>query len=223
MLRCDNYTAIYCILQRGSRDDFRDYITKRIFDLARNWNFTIQISYVASQDNCSDRVSHVFKGISVHTEWELSNYDFNKIKDWWIVKPEVNMFASNQNRKLHQFMSWKPCVDSLHVDSFTINWQNIKGYLFVPFSLISRAVKKMYQDRVQHLCRIFPQWETKSWWPALMRLVVGPVYSLPKEAASRLRIPWDHSLQHPMKHQLWLIFVNLSIQSLKIKTLKFPE
>ena len=39
MLRCDNYTAIYCILQRGSRDDFRDYITKCIFDLARNWNF----------------------------------------------------------------------------------------------------------------------------------------------------------------------------------------
>ena len=99
MLRCDNCTAIYCILQRGSRDDFRDYITKRVFELAKKWRFTIQISYIKSKENCSDKVLRIFKDFSIHTEWEISNYDFNKIKDWWIVKPEIDLFASDQNRK----------------------------------------------------------------------------------------------------------------------------
>ena len=218
MLSCDNYTAIYCIVHRGSKDSFRDYVTSRIFELAKKWKFTLQISYVKSKENSSDRMFRNFSQFNMQTEWELDPQDFKKLEEWWTCTPELDLFASDLNCKLPKFMSWKPCINSLHIDAFTVSWTNIKGFLFPPFSLISRTIKKMYDDQVENICGIFPLWQTKSWWPSLMRLIQGPVKILPKEAVSRLRLPWDHSLKHPMKSQLHLIFVNLSIQSLRKRT-----
>ena len=126
------------------------------------------------------------------------------------IHPEVDLFASPHNKQLSKFCSWTPCEQAMHVDNFTLDWCDIKGFLFAPFSCISSVLKKCVDDKIQHMCGIFPLWPTKSWWPTLMRLS-NRQYSLLNGAGRRLSLPWDRSQKHPMEKRLKLIFGNLSM------------
>ena len=213
-------TAIYCIKSFGSRDHLRDTITKKVFTLADMYNFQIQISYVQSAENISDNASRVFPGKSVHTEWSLSNTDFQKVLELSSIVPDIDMFAAKCNAKVPKFISWTPQVGATYVDAFTVDWHNLKGFLFPLFNLISHVVKKCVDDKVQHLCIVFPLWPTKSWCPTLLKLSGGRYMKLPG-AGQRLSLPWDPTLSHPIGSQLKLIFMNLSFNYFaEVKCLK---
>ena len=152
--------ALFCISKFGSRDKLCDRITMKIYTLAAEHNIQLQISYVKSADNKSNKVSREFNLKSVHSEWTLSDINFTLCMAHSIHTPTIDMFASNDNKKFQQFMSWKPCINSIQVDSFVTSWTYIKGYLFPCFSMISRCVKTMYDDEVLHLCSVFPKWQT---------------------------------------------------------------
>ena len=128
------------------------------------------------------------------------------------VFPEVDMFANDQTCKLPRFFSRFPCPSMEQVDAFAVSWTNLKGFLFAPFSLNSRIIKKCYNDRIKHRCAIFPKWELKTWWTGLERLIVGPVIPLSKSQVNQLHLPWDKNEKHPLCQQLQLIFVNLSAE-----------
>ena len=186
----------------------RDKITVCIFELAFKHNFEIRISYVQSADNLSDRVSRKFD--SIHAEWSLSDHDFKTILELTRFCPDIDLFAHAQNKKLEKFVSWKPCIGATHVDAFTLNWQNLRAFLFPPFPCISSVIKKCLDDKVTMACGIFPLWKTKSWWPGLMRLA-NHKFTVLQGANKRLRLPWSSTERHPMMSRLKLIFVNLSI------------
>ena len=208
LLRCDNMTALYRIRSFGSRDVLRHTIMKKIYAICKMYDIEIRISYVKSANNVSDKSSRVFKAKSVHTEWSLHDSDFQKAIKLAKRVLEVDLFASPYNKKLTKFCSWVPCDQAMHVDSFTLNLCDINGFLFAPFSCISSVLKKCVDDKIQHMCGIFPLWPMKSWWPTLMRLSQGQ-YSLLKGAGNRLSLPWDRSQKHPMAKKLNLIFVNM--------------
>ena len=182
-LKCDNMCALFCISKFGSRDKLHDHITVKIYTLAEAHNIKLQISYVKSAENKSDKVSREFNIISVHSEWILSDIDFTLCMACSIHTQNIDMFASNHNKKFPQFMSWKPCINSMQVNWFATSWTNIKGYLFPCFSMISRCIKKMYNNEVLHLCGVFPNWQTRSWYPALLRLTNVQIHLLPRRAA----------------------------------------
>ena len=208
--RCDNMTALYCIRSFGSRDGFCDRLTVRIFELVEKHNIELKISYVKSANNVSDKASRQFKGKSIHTEWSLSMSDFTTSMKHAHVTPEVDLFASDQNKKLPKFCSWGPSHQAMQVDCFVLDWCDIKGFLFPPFSLICSTLKKCVDDRIQHMCGIFPWWPTKSWWSTLMKLSRNQFVPLPR-AGHRLSLPWDQEQKHPMSKRLKLIFMILSM------------
>ena len=214
-IRCDNMVAIFCVKRFGSRDVFRNRLVSKIYGLARKYNFQIVISYIPSKKNLSDRASRKFAANSIHSEWTLSDHDFKIISKLWHSPPEVDLFASADNKKCDKFVSWKPCVGAMHVDSFSMDWHKINGFLFAPFAILHSVVKKCLDDRVLQMCGIFPMWETKTWYPGLMRLAGGKVTMLPKETASRLYLPWDKSQRHPMANRLRILFANLSVNYFK--------
>ena len=229
-LRCDNMTALYCIKNFGSRDILRDQIVRKVFYLAHKYSFTISISYVQSSDNISDESSRKFKNKSVHTEWTLDKNDFVMAVSKAEVPPNIDLFASAVNTQLSKFVSWTPHMKAFHIDAFTLNWYDLKGYIFCPFSCVSSILKKCLDDRIKHYCGVFPLWQTKTWWPTLMQLC-GNKYTLLKGAGRRLHLPWDpdRRITHPMGKRLNLIFVNLSMKyysverSLKHRQLIFPK
>ena len=201
----------------------RDQITLRIFDLCDKYNFQIMISYVKSADNISDRISRKFTTKSIHAEWTLSDHDFKLIKKLWQVPPDTDLFASIQNKKFRKFFSWKPCVDATAVDAFSVNWKDIKGYIFAPFSILCSVIKKCLDDEIQHMCGIFPMWKTKTWYPNLIRLAGRNVTILPRETAQRLYLPWDTNRKHPMGTRLTLLFANLSVKYFKETIFQNPK
>ena len=215
MVRCDNTTAISCIRNCGSSDFLRDKITVCIFELAFKHNFEIRISYVQSAENLSNRVSSKFD--SIHAEWSISDRDFKSVIELAKTPPEIDLFAHAQNKRLEKFVSWKPCIGATHVDAFTLNWKNLRAFLFPPFPCISSVIKKCLDDRVTMACGIFPLWKTKSWWPGLMRLA-NHEFTVLHGANKRLRLPWSSTERHPMMSRLKLIFVNLSVNYCNAKS-----
>ena len=145
---CDNTTAIACIRKFGSSKDFlRDTIRKKVFHIAKVNNFEIQISYVKSAENKSDKCSRMFKNKSIHTEWTLHKKDFAKCMTYARVIPDIDLFASSANKQLHKFVSWGPCPDSFHVDAFTLNWKELNGFIFAPFYCVSSVLKKCVANK----------------------------------------------------------------------------
>ena len=211
-IRCDNTTAITCIRHRGSKNEIRDRLTVKIFQLASSYNIQIVISYIASKQNISDSISRKIKPESINSEWSLHDHDFKTISKLWTHTPDMDLFASYHNCKFPKFVSWKPCLDAMHIDAFTLNWKNIKGFLFPPFPCVASVVRKCIDDEVTMLCGVFPLWPTKTWYPALMCLAGGSVTLLPRQASKRLFLPWDPEKDHPMGQRLRLIFVNLSVK-----------
>ena len=97
-IRCDNTTAISCIRNFGSsKSVLRDTITKKIFHIAKVHNFELQISYVKSAENKSDKCSRLFKAKSVHTEWTLDSKDFARCMKLAKVPPDLHLLQSCQN------------------------------------------------------------------------------------------------------------------------------
>ena len=59
---------------------------------------------------------------------------------------EVNLFASRNNRKLNKYASCHTDPESWRMDAFSLIWNNKFHYVFPPFSLISRVVRKIKMD-----------------------------------------------------------------------------
>ena len=150
-LKCDNMTAISCVRSFGSSDVLRDWITQKLYHLAHSYNFSLDISYVQSKQNLSDRPSRVFKGKSVHSEWSLQKSDFDKCMAAANFRPDVDMFASVQNAKLPKYITWGPCPTAVHVDAFTLCWKEMKGFIFPPFYCVSSVIKKCLDNEIENV------------------------------------------------------------------------
>ena len=122
--------------------------------------------------------------------------------------PEIDLFASDSNKKLDKFCSWLPCPNTFRVDAFTLSWTKVKGFIFCPFSLIPWTLHKIKEDRAMTICGIWPLWETASWWGTLLGMINGLVWEV-NQAGANLFLPWDICLKHLMGSKLCLIFTSL--------------
>ena len=90
----------------------------------------------------------------------------------------VDLFASRLNNQLPQYVSWRPDPFSLGTDAFQLTWLGLQGYAFLPFSLISRCVQKIWQER-STVVLITPLWQAQAWFSALLELAVEKPLLLP--------------------------------------------
>ena len=49
--------------------------------------------------------------------------------------PEIDLFTSRLDKRLHRYASWMPDPDALYIDAMSINWENQFVYLFAPFGM----------------------------------------------------------------------------------------
>ena len=68
------------------------------------------------------------------SDWKLQADIFQKT--WALWEPKVDLFASAWNRQLDLFVSWKPQLEAMAVDAFSVNWINLKGCAFPPFNMM---------------------------------------------------------------------------------------
>ena len=83
--------------------------------------------------------------------------------------PEIDLFAGRTNRQTEKYVSWKPEPQALAVDAFSTNWRHHFMYLFPPFSLLTKVIKKICQDQATRIL-VFPVWSTQPWYPQALEL-----------------------------------------------------
>ncbi|OXA40675.1 putative enzymatic polyprotein [Folsomia candida] len=162
LLRIDNTAALSNINKMGSIK-FPHFmnLTILIWNFCESRNLWVIASYIRSKDNViADYYSRVTQ---TDTEWSLSSQIFDKIVIQ-IGSPSIDLFATVQNAKCQNYVSWKPDPFASNIDAFTFCWTNLKFYAFPPFSMILRVLRKIKTDQATGLV-VVPNWECQPWFP----------------------------------------------------------
>jgi len=107
----------------------------------------------------------------------LTQEKFREISSTILV-PIIDLFATSPSRQCEDYVSWFPDVNCFAVDAFTISWTN-NFYAFPPFTLITRVLNKIIDDRVRGIV-VAPNWPSQNWYPIFMRMVDSEIITIEK-------------------------------------------
>ena len=82
------------------------------------------------------------------TEWQLNPEISKAVCDTFVI-PEIDLFASWINRQIEKYISWKPKPEPFAVDAFSINWSHHIMNIFLPFSLLTKVIRKIIWTKPQ--------------------------------------------------------------------------
>ena len=192
----DNQTAVTYINKLGGTHSHQlSLLAIELWHFALKMNLTLSAVYVLGIKNCiADRKSRAFND---SLEWMLNPQVFQQI----LLKMhglEVDLFASRINHQLTAFVSWKPEPGVMACDAFNLNWGLMKGYLFPPFCLIHRCIKKIQLDQAECIL-ITPVWKSRPWYPVILSLLADSPLLLPKDS-KLLQLPGTDKV-HPLCSQ----------------------
>ena len=122
--------------------------------------------------------------------------------------PEIDLFASRINRQTEKYVSSKPEPEAFAVDAFFINWSHHFMYIFPPFSLLKKVIKKIYQDQATGIL-VFPAWSTQPWYPQALDLS-GKVPLKIRPDLTNLILPQDKAAVHPLAEKLTLHIIKFN-------------
>ena len=93
------------------------------------------------------------------------------------------------------------------MDTFSIDWSEFNFYAFPPFSLSSRCLRKIQQDKGKGIM-IVPVWFTQTWFPLVLQLL----YTQPCicQPSPTLLQHTSHYKLHPLHQKLHLMVYSLS-------------
>ena len=172
----DNMTArAYVAKGGGVRSAPCHAVAKLIWTWLERHKHWVTISYLPGVLNvAADKASRVFAD---NLEWSLGNKVFERICKIFGV-PEIDLFASRNNNKCAQYVSFKPDPGSLHVDAFTMSWSDLYVYIFPPCSLLLAVLRKIQMDQPRKAIVVAPRWSSAPWFTrvnsmAKRRLVIG--------------------------------------------------
>ncbi|ODM91877.1 Enzymatic polyprotein [Orchesella cincta] len=141
LIRSDNTTAVAYINRFGGcRSELLFSISLRIWKWAEENNHWLVASHIAGKENAEadfESRRHVEEN-----DWKLSPNAFSKIIDTFGT-PTIDLFASNNSKQIARYISRVPQPNSIEVDAFTVNWGTEFSYIFPPFCLIPRVLRKL--------------------------------------------------------------------------------
>ena len=130
-------------------------------------------------------------------EWMLDSSLLSNALERLEFKPEIDLFASCVNTQFPKYVSYQPDPHAFAVDAFTLRWEDLKFYAFLPFSVIATVLSKIENEESEGIC-VLPDWPTQSWYAKAFQMMRGQQIHL-KASSDLLRLP-----SHPHeKHSIW--------------------
>ncbi len=168
LVLCDNTAAIsYVKDMGGTKHGLMNQIAIDIWNWAIEHSVWISVTHIAGIDNTlADTASRT--DYNPRTEWSLKQEVFDEIVAQF-GPVDIDLFASNLNNKLPRYVSWQRDPFSEHVDAFTLDWSNLNVYVFPPFSILNRVVRKITENRPRKIILVIPNWPTQAWYPVVMQ------------------------------------------------------
>ena len=208
----DSTTAVNYINNMGGiKSNQCNTIAKKIWEFCRVNGIWISCAHIPGIENEADRPSRKFNDDS---EWQISQNIFEKVCSTWHA-PQIDLFASRLNHKLEIYCSWRRDPFSKHINAFSIPWDSYKlVYIFSPFSIIGRCLRKIIQDRAEAIM-ILPLWPSQAWFPLLLGILIDNPRILP-ETSTILSLPYK-TKQHRLAGRMRMIACRVSGDCMKAK------
>ena len=206
LVRSDNTTAVaYISHMGGSKSDLCNKIVNHIWEWCIANHVWLSAEYLAGSMNfIADYESRHNK---CHLEWALCPNVFNTVCAR-LGRPEIDLFASRLNAKLHRFASWRPEPGAEFVNAFSVSWANMYCYIFPPFSLLAQCLKKVRLEVTEALI-IAPLWPTQVWFAQLMEMLVEIPVVLPR-SPQLLKLMHKPTAVHSLHRRMRLIACRIS-------------
>ena len=181
----DNKTAMTYINKLGGTSSHRlTSLALEMWNFAADRNLTLSAVYVAGEENqITDKKSRVFQD---SLEWMLHPAVFQASQKE-VGFFGIDLFATRVNHQVPAFVSWRPEPGAVATDAFSVKWDFQLAYLFPPFCMIKRCLRKIQQDQ-SHCVLITPVWKSSPWYPVILSLLVGQPLLLPRRL-NLLRLP----------------------------------
>ena len=211
---CDNSTTVAYVNAMGvTKSPGCNQIEYDIWDWCVHNNSWLTATHIAVLENTqADKESRLFND---RTEWTLKREIFPRITTHWGT-PEIDLFATRLNTQIPKFVSWKPDAVSCFVDAFTISWNSLYFYAFLPFCQIHRCLQKILEEQAPQGIMILPFWPTQVWWPQLLKMLIAIPFLLPKQE-DLLSLSHSPQTLHPLRRKLTMLACLLSGNPSKIK------
>ena len=192
LVHSDSAMAISYVSKLGGMDHLGwDQIARDIWKLAQDNNFWLLVSFVPGQEN-----------VEADTESCARNpfLEYTLPKDAFIAIthvcgfPQIDLFASRLNAQLPLYVSWLPDPYCFSVDAFKLSWLDWFAFIFPPFILVSRILKKIILDRMT-VIMVVPAWPTQPWFLQFLDLLIAPPVLLRPEHMPYIPFPIKRSQQ----------------------------
>ena len=178
----DNSPVVYVLKRRGSaKSKPLNNWALSIFKLLRKRQWFISVHHIAGKSNVwADQFS---RSAPISTEWELDVESFS-----WIShlthRPQIDLFATRENRKLNNFISPFPDHLALGIDAFTIDWNRWTCiYLFPPTNLILKVLENLMHFEGTAII-VAPLWPRAPWFH-LLSSITKP-FKIPNPVLSQI-------------------------------------
>ena len=178
-------------------------LTKRMWEWCIERELWIFAEYVASKENPADEGSRLS---NPDTEWELSNAAFQDILETFGT-PSIDLFASRVNAKCSRYCSWDRDPEAIAINALTISWKAEFWYVFPPFSLIPKLLKKIKEEKSTGIL-VVPYWPGQPWYPDIKNVATGT--TLAWTPSTKLLNSPCRKLVHPLAHKFSLAAAVLS-------------
>ena len=178
LIRTDNSTVVaYINKEGGTRSLPLCLLMWEIFNWAENFNINLRAAHIPGKKNViADSLSRSRKYHKL-TEWSLDTEVVKKIFQIFYT-PNIDLFATRENRQLAVFCSPRPTEGAWCTDALSANWKGMYAYAFPPQILLHRVLRKVQQEPCT-LILIAPLSPTQSWFPVLLELVIDYPRLLP--------------------------------------------
>ena len=212
-LLTDNSTTVaYLTHMGGSKSTSCNRIARDVWLWCKLRNIWLTVTHIPGVENVeADKESRNFDD---KTEWKLSPLAFEALTNI-LGTPTIDLFASRLNCQLDRYISWRPDPGAAFIDAFTCDWSAELNYIFPPFSLIGRALKKLKKDKGQAVF-VVPYWPTQPWFALVLQMLTQRPLLLPKNK-NLLSLPFAPNKAHPLAKNLILMACRLSGNTLETK------
>ncbi len=172
-LCCDNQVAVAFIRNMGGRVERLDKIARQIWLELEGRNLFMVASYIDTDENPADLLT---RGVSnkrqlLDVEVQLNPDVFCEAVRSGPFVPVIDWFASVENAQLLRFYAWRADPSAEGIDAFDFCWGVEPGFMFPPFALIPRILRKIFEDRAAVIL-LHPDRPGALWAPDLRRLTV---------------------------------------------------
>jgi hypothetical protein len=168
---CDNTVAIVYVNHMGGKVRRLDRIARQIWDLVEAKDAFLTAVYVPSAQNVADQFTrgfdencHRFHDLEVQLNPAVFH---NTILGHGLFSPDFDWFASCDNKQLPRFCAWQEGREGAEfVDAFAHDWSQTVGYMFPPFGLLPKVLRKVINDKAK-IVLVHPDWPGALWRPLL--------------------------------------------------------